>query len=362
MKSLDSGYPKSRVLVYRLYEPDELDHRSFTLERLLVAGGPGRPIRAQFQAMPAGCFRYFDRGRMGRNERGDLLPRDEAAARRVAFEYMRGVNEAAARHRSARALDVGRHPDPFPLAALRPGRAWRVRSPEAGTDDHWMTSWTVWLPVSMLPRSRQVPVIGATVEVRVGARGQVVGVVSRARPWHAVMSRPAFAWGADDPHGGHDRPELVYIADNPHEPQRFWSPCFAVASHGENGGHAHRQLWPACDHTVMPELVVQHHEGEATVRALVLTAGRKTRLVEHGRDWVVRWSTATLEQFAAGERRLVEASAAPLPDTGLFHVELTVEHTLTGAIRSTYAQVPVPMAVQDRPLEGPRTGRNLPLA
>jgi len=335
-----------RVLVYRLYEAGELDDWAAAVERHLMAPGPGRPIDPWFASMPGGCFRYFDRGRLDTNERPDLLPRGEEVALRSAVDYMRAANHAAARHRQSRGLGVADHPDPFPLQSLRPGAARRVRSRRTDRDDHWLTTWAMWLPASTVPMDRRAPVVGAVVEIRVGASGQVVGVVSRARPWQAVLSRPAFTLAQDHDHATrHDHADeahmLVYVADHPDEQQRFWSPCYAVSPDDEEHEHAARRLWPACDHTLLPEILIERQEGEATAWARMATAQREVVVLEHGRDWRLQWSVATLSQFIAGERRSLEATSAPLPGTGLYQVELLVEHVATGALRSTHIQASI---------------------
>jgi hypothetical protein len=271
---------------------------------------------------------------------------------------MRGVNEAAARYRQSRGIERSRHPDPFPLATLAPTAARRVRSRRTGRDDHWLTTWSAQLPSTPGPEGGRSSVVGATIELRVGAGGQVLSVVSRVRPWRESFARPCFDMSqTNGDHGHHDdgdhehhdagdhqgsdeEPAIVYVSDNPHEAMRFLAPCWAIPPADEESHHA-RRLWPACDHTVLPEILVTDQRGEASVSAQVLTGKYEVVDAPHGDEWRVRWSVATLAGFIAGERRVNDGSSAPLPGPGVYHVGLELEHLETGALRSTYSQIAV---------------------
>ena len=189
-----------QVYVYRLCDEATLSTRADMLRQHLTAPGPGKPLQPVFAAMPAGCFRYFDRGRMMRNSAPQLLAKDAEAAMQMAQDYMRAVNDAAARYRAARRIELAKYPDPFAVGQLARGSARLVRSPSTGRDDHWLTTWGLRLAASPQVGSQPVTVIGATVEIRVGPQGQVVGVVSQVRPWMSVLTRPAYSWKGD----GHD--------------------------------------------------------------------------------------------------------------------------------------------------------------
>lgn len=340
-----------RVLVYRLYEPGELDDSTVTLGTLLAVPGPGRPLRPSFAALPGGCFRWFDEGRIHRNPAADRLPPNAADARKAALAYMRAVNGVASRYRQERSFDRRRFPDPFPLQTLRPGAAYRVPAYRDGRrlgDAHWFTSWGLSLAVDPDVGGAEAAALGAVIEIRVGPEGQVVGVVSRVRPWHSIVQRPAFSWTETHDHGhdhggGHgEAPPLVYVSDCPDERLRFLSPCWLIEPEdGVAHDHTTRSLWPACDHTLLPEIAVEPRQDGVSVTARLLGAGRSTITPEHGSTWRLRWSVADLRAFIDGESRTTEGSSARLPGPGLFQVALEVEHLATGAIRSTHAQVPI---------------------
>ena len=105
--------------------------------------------------------------------------------------------------------------------------------------------------------------------------------------------------------------------------------------------HASRRLWPACDHTLLPEILVEARDGEAMLWARLPSAGQQVFTLEHGREWRLRWSLASLEDYHSGESRVVEATYLTLPSFGLFAAALEIEHVRTGAVRSTHIQVPV---------------------
>ena len=115
-----------QVYVYRLCDEATLSTRADMLRQHLTAPGPGKPLQPVFAAMPAGCFRYFDRGRMMRNSAPQLLAKDAEAAMQMAQDYMRAVNDAAARYRAARDAETA-----TPEATIR--RA-------AGTEDRPSTA------------------------------------------------------------------------------------------------------------------------------------------------------------------------------------------------------------------------------
>jgi hypothetical protein len=148
--------------------------------------------------------------------------------------------------------------------------------------------------------------------------------------------------------GSEEEPALVYLMDNPYEPQRFLAPYWLIPPEDQESHHA-RRLWPASDHTVLPEIAVEGQNGEATVRAQVLMEGRQIVDAEHGHSWRVRWSVANLRDFIAGECRVSTGSSATLPGPGIYQVELELEHLPTGALRSTHSQIAIGPRESEKP-------------
>ena len=189
-------------------------------------------------------------------------------------------------------------------------------------------------------------------ELRVGARGRVIGVISRARPWRSIASTAVLPWEAeadqhaDDGHGDHhhgatgtaSEPEVVYICDQLDEPQRFLAPCWLIPPADDRAHHS-RRYWPASAHTLIPEIQLGRTGGRLVAHAVVMQSRQVRTAVPHGRDWRIRWSVATLPEFLAGERRVVESTELVLPIPGLYQLELHVEHIGTGAIRTAQRQV-----------------------
>lgn len=340
------------VLVYRLYEQEVLDDRAGAVARGLAAQGAVEPW---FESLPGGCFRWEDEAR-GRGPGGGGLVATAGAARDAAAAFMQATNEAAGRSgASERGLR------PFATESLRPLEVRSVPTGARARAEHWVTRWALFLPPTPGPERDRTPVVGATVDVRVAANGQVFGVVSRARPWSSVAARPALEWSADghaathehaDPHGSHTghehaapggdhaQRELVYVCDSPEEPQRFYAPCWLIPPEDEESHHA-RRLWPASDHTILPEILVDAQDGGGTAWAQVLGPRGRAVVIEDGDEWSVGWSVADLQEYVDGARRVFTATSAPLPSPGVFQVELEVVHRPTGAIRTTHRQVSI---------------------
>jgi hypothetical protein len=92
---------------------------------------------------------------------------------------------------------------------------------------------------------------------------------------------------------------------------------------------------------VLPEILLEEQNGEATVFALVPAERREMTVIEHGKDWRVRWSVANLTEYLEGKRRLTHGTFVSLPGPGIYQVVLEVEHLPTGALRSTHRQIPI---------------------
>lgn len=207
---------------------------------------------------------------------------------------------------------------------------------------------------------------GGEVELRIGPRGQVVGVVSHIRPWTAVFPRQALApprTGEDD-HSHDDlheneaaRPRLCYVMEAMRSPQRFLSPCW-VRPRIADEPHTHRdptrRLFPATDLSLIIELDVQHGDDDATVRVIALGAAGKASLLQHGGAWRVAWRWATLDGFARGGAERSNGSSVRLPGPGLYQVEVVIEDLARENVQSTCAQIPVLPKDGRPPREAPR--------
>lgn len=327
-----------RVRAYRLCGSDALDARDRLIAQFLPAVGAGRALAPSYAAFGDGAFRYVDTGRLYANDAPHLLARDDNAAKRAALEAMRAVNELATREvERTGAIAV---PAPFPIDFLVPGAARKIRVPGSDREDHWLTLWGVRVPSLVGAANVRSPIIGATLDVRIGAGDRIVGVTSRIRPWDAIVTRPAFAPFATQGDAG-ATPPIVYVSDQPGEPLTYLAPCYLVPPESEEKGDGLRRLYPACDLTLLPEIFTFTREGETTAIAIAPNAAGKADVLSHGDEYQVTWSIASLTDYIAGTRRIVQASSLALPGPGIHQLELLVVQPRTGACRSTHVQVSV---------------------
>ena len=327
-----------RVRAYRLCSADVLEARDRLVAQFLPAVGTGRALAPSYAPFGDGAFRYADDGRLYANDTPHLLASDDNAAKRAALEGMRAVNALAARE--VERTGAAAVPAPFCLDFLVPGAARKIRQPGSGRDDHWLTLWGVRVPSLVGATNARAPVIGATLDVRVGAGGRIVGVTSRIRPWDAVITRPAFApvpaQGEDDATA-----PIIYVSDQPGEPLTYLAPCYLVPPESEEHGHGLRRLYPACDLTLLPEIFTFEREGQTIAIAIAPNAAGKADVLEHGDEYQLTWSIASLTDYLEGSRRIVQASTLAMPGPGIHQVELLVVQPRTGARRSTHLQISV---------------------
>jgi hypothetical protein len=223
----------------------------------------------------------------------------------------------------------------------------------------------------------------------------VLALVSAIRPIVGRIIRPAFALpnanhddqqkhddGGGHEHsdeGGHhehagaphgpgksDAPVIVYVLEGPDSPQRFLAPCYVdpailedpERSRSASGGHehGHGNLLPACDHTLMPRLIVE--QGESGARVRVVLHGDRGAVVTPATnaDYRLMWAVATQDEFVEGEYFEDDAAVLELPAPAIYHVELTLEHVPTEAIVTTYDYIPVP-GKQELPSQTNRDGQ-----
>ena len=217
------------VYVYPLADPGLIAARAQPLLAQLKAGLRDRPGQVEFALSPAsGCFRFFDVARLWKNGNGGGLPKTAADAARTATDYFKAANREALRYRTAMKLAASEYPNPFPVDALRHVASKPVYAHGASAPDHWLSLWMAWLPVKGPPAAPDdaaitAPVHGAGVEVRIGAGGQVLGLVSTLRTWTGRAAVDAFE---PPPSADGTTPDLLFLMEGSGEPQRFIAPYF----------------------------------------------------------------------------------------------------------------------------------------
>jgi hypothetical protein len=329
----------TNVLVYQLVDPSILLEDQNVYAQHLKAVGPGRPMKPSFRMSPFGGIRYFDEGRTGSAARPELVPADEQSAKDAATKYLQAVNAATASWRDSHGVDVARHPNLFPPSMVHL-RSRPVRRRGSRSTDYWISLWGLELQTSQNGDAGRSAVIGATVQLSIGARGYVLGVVSTVRPAVGTRIRPLIPWTPTDPN--QEAPIFVYLAEGAEQPQPFLAPCWAdVSSVGEEEGHDKRTFWPACDHAVLVEIEVVRSEGTVQLRARLPQSPQQIAYADDERIWSVRWLIADLDAVVEGTHKTLNTLTATLETPGLYHVEVEVKQLATGVIQTTYATVPV---------------------
>jgi hypothetical protein len=365
------------VIVYRLLDPPTVVRAAADIEAAIVSACPIAPVSPQFALSAQGCVRFTDRGARRQRSVPGLLPQSDRVAATIARDFLRRAS-GAVRDRTG-----GRIADLFQLSTLEHGVTRRVLRRTTGEMDHWLSTWVLRLPSRPSGAHQLATVFGGTIQVRIGAQGRILGLVSGIRPIVGRLIRPAFALpgasthgtpdagnhGDDhehsDDHDGHEHageaphahrtgevPIVVYVLEGPDAPQRFLSPCFVdpaalenqegKSSGGEGHDHGHSNLLPACDHTLLARLIVEQGEREARVQVVLQGAGGTVVTPSGNANYRMIWAVATQDEFAEGEYAEDEAAVLQLPAPAIYHVEVTVEHMPTEAIVTTYEYIPVP--------------------
>jgi hypothetical protein len=334
---------QDELLVYRLVEPQTILDAASIIETAIITSCPLTPISPELSISPQGCMRFVDHGAIVRSGSPALLPRTDQAAATIAREFLSRANAAVNQATDGHIRDL------FQLTRLQHGTTKLYHSPQTREPDFWLSTWLLSLPSRSFGRHEPAAVIGGTVHVRVGDDGRVIGLNSAVRPIVGSLNRKAFPFTSHDNTGHHDHTEqspiIVYVAEGPDSPQHFLSPCYVDPDALDSGKHASKHglsmLWPACDHTLIPQIGVFQREDGATVRALIIGPGGKLNAINRQREYRVLWGIANQSEFIEGEFKAEESTALELAAPGLYHVELTVEHVESECIATTYAHIPV---------------------
>jgi hypothetical protein len=344
------------VYVYPLIDAGLIAARAQPLLAQLKAGLRDRPGQVEFAVNPAsGCFRFFDAARLWKNGNGAGLPKTAADAAKTAADYFKAANREALRYRTAMNLSASEYPDPFPVDALKHVSSKPVYANGASAPDHWLGLWMAWLPVKGPPAvppddaGITAPVHGAGVEVRIGAGGQVLGVVSTLRPWTGRAAVDAFE---PPPSADGTPPALLYFMEGSGEPQRFIAPYFRDDNSPEADDHG-IALRPACVYSLIARIGITMSRESTMLSALLMDGSGDFAPVADNGDYAVSWFCQRLDTIkstlaADDSGATLSTRADPvesdgptltLADPGIYQAEVAVEHLPTGAARTTLRHV-----------------------
>lgn len=345
----------AEVLVYRLIEPSVLTKRADIIRtHLITNAGPQVEETAFYMSTVSGCFKWFARPL---HVVGARPPKSADEAMRAAAKFFAAVNGAAAEYRFRNHIEIAEYPDPFPLSTLRHVTSHEVHGETAMSsrpvllatqreNKFWRSVWMLFLRVESListttTPTRHVPVHGATVEVVIGSGGLIESVISTVRPWVSIRRVSAFSPPRDQHSSGHDHrtADLVYVADGVDEPQTFFAPFYLSTEAVYEHPHG-TSLLPACTYALIIDLIVLQDSEGARIVPVVMDRDGEMIPANPG-DFIFSWLYARIEETINGKFRRSTAPDLQIKAIGMFHIELIVEHRATGAVRSTYRQIPL---------------------
>ena len=361
---MGSGAPT--IYVYRTLPIGAVAAQQATLARVLFDMKSGAGERFYISPL-SGTLVYADTSRLRAATRAPQLP-SAADARKAAEQFILEKNRAVA------ATDFGRGTpriDGLFPADLRHVATVAVVSPQGSFIDHWRSRFIGFLPTGapviqplaaapppdvpqpaaidpavwptlpklvppsqpgdasgMLPAS--LPVDGGSVEVRIGAGGEVIGVCSRWRPYASIEIATSVA-----PPPGRPDAVMYYAMDGDEQPQDVIAPYYLLPGSDEDlGGFA-----PASDRSLVVGISRSDGGTATTLTAMVSGGSGKARYAWGCWD-LARGPSAGFEMLGTGPTTQLPA--------GAYNVVVDVEDTVTGAFARTQA------VVYYRPDGGPR--------
>ena len=243
---------------------------------------------------------------------------------------------------------------------MRPVETRLVYAAGSGQPDHWVSRWLVYLPslpriTASNSRPEHIPVVGAVIEVRIGAHGYVIGVSSSWRPWtkRQLVLKYAPPEGGESHHqmsgvsGREAMPLLYYVVYGMDEPQRFIAPYYGVPPVGN--AHAPSSLSrPASEFSLFVMIRPAAFErGGVRLGAFSMDRQGEFQRVMNNEVWRVSWQYCRLDQFFSNGLRESNLDELVLTNTGVYHAEVMIENLSTSAVASTYQVLPV--LVRGRP-------------
>lgn len=217
-------------------------------------------------------FRNDSQVQSEKRKRG--LPRSEREAERAAHGYLRGIalRQQSLRRKAKAWIGI---PDLIPRS-LKPLTVAPVLSRfHQGRLDHWLCRYAIFLPLQTAYRERNVPLLGAGLDLRVGENGQVEAFSLRWRPIRKRTSLQEIAALDIEPlplaHSHHSHAEkpptqdssLVYVSAGESHLQTHLAPFY---SHSE-GHHVH--FTPATAQSTMVRFQYRIEERGIQVQPIV---------------------------------------------------------------------------------------------
>lgn len=300
------------IYIYRLVSPSRLIEAQEQLGQLLFQVKPGDHNRQLYVSSTSGCFHFVDSEKLWANAGGHLpqsAEQAEALARKFIETSNKRISGSALRSLGCTAI--------FPTDA-RLTLAQPVFAQEGNIPDHWLCSFIGYQPTGLLDSTapagaapqKTAPVLGAQVDIRIGAGLEVVGVWSSWRPIRAielVESLPAPSEST-----------LVYQGGGHDEPQEILSPYYLIP--GDDNDTA--RIFPASRYSLL--IRISREDNQESTRLSAEVTGNAGPLTYFWGAW--RLDTDSVGQF----ENLGTSTSIQLP-SGAYNVVLDVEDQLTNA-------------------------------
>jgi hypothetical protein len=164
------------VRVYTLAKPDVLIDNAQRIGGELFGMRDLRDDQRTFSIYAAsGYLFYADYNELWQNTAGMELPMDKGEVEKIARGFLETANRKIV---ASRPLRQARVPALFP-SDIRPIWIGRAVPGSSSIPDHWLCQFGVYLAAD---RERTGRVEGATIDLRIGRKGKVIGLSSRWRP------------------------------------------------------------------------------------------------------------------------------------------------------------------------------------
>lgn len=300
------------IYIYRLVPPSVLIGGEARLAETLFKVGPGDD-RRQYSASPvSGCFHFSDLGKLGENTTG-TAPRYSSDAERAARSFLETANRLVSGARIDGLAGLSFFPEDARLVASQP-----VYARLGDTPDHWLCSFVGYQATGLFPATAadgaapqlKAPVLGAQIDIRVGADSEIVGVWSSWRPVRAMELVDLLPAPSGAP------PQIVYQGGGHDEPQEALAPYYL--SPGDDGDIGN--LSPASAYSLMVE-ITREDSGEGTRLSAIVTGNTGSLNFA--------WGAWPLDLGPAGTFAGVSSSSVLALPPGAYNVVLDVEDQVT---------------------------------
>jgi len=334
-----------KVSVYELLEPEKIAQNKDAIRLALSKESSGRPIDLNFHLSPnSGCFKFFDEKKIWKNDKPLALPKKLNEIIKVVSEYFQNVNQRIADFRRGSKIINSDLPDPFPKDLLSHQFSYPMIKSGDTFPDHWISNWMLFLPAMVddeINNGHKFPVYGGNVEVRIGSNFQIVGLVSNLRPWTRSFNVEGFHHSDSHHEKHHEHPPFFFVSDSPTEQQNFLAPFYhqdtkATSHHGS-------AIAPSCMFALLINIGIIQDDKQKGVKlfAMVMDSEGNMVPVTNKAEWKKDWLYKKMGSVFLTDPVKSKNETIHLETTGVYHVELLIEHIPTGVCRTTYKQVAV---------------------